>query len=278
MTTENETAFFACYDWAIIRVVTGLPVSGDSNPPLLVFASVELVHSDRPRPDSTRLDERGIPPHTRGHGPSGVRVYYRRVALAAADALQWYRYVANGTRIVPIPSAPEERGRYDGSPLRGPALIDEPPWPKLAFPMVDSSLFAGSNATYPVPFLGPGAAPARIHRLMAAADPDLELLSHDPVACKWLAPRIYFRIDDYPELLGAAVLIAPDPQVAGVQTILHARSRERASRDSCGAARQAKRSRTRPDGVRRKIWNHFYISARIGSGGRHRRDGAAGGD
>jgi hypothetical protein len=83
--------------------------------------------------------------------------------------------------------------------------------------MVDSSLFAGSKATYPVPFLGPGAAPARIHRLMAAADPDLESLSHDPVACKWLAPRIHFRIDDYPELLGAAVLIAPDPQVAGVK-------------------------------------------------------------
>ena len=52
---------------------------------------------------------------------------------------------------------------------------------------------------------------------MAAADPDLESISRDPIACAWLAPRIHFRIDDYPELLGAAVLIVPDPQVAGVK-------------------------------------------------------------
>jgi len=217
MLTENETTLFACYEWAIIRLATALPVADRSRPPLLAFASVEFVHSDRPRPDSTPLDERGIPPHTRGDGPSGMRLYFRRAALAAADALQWYRGVAKGTLTVPIPSDPSERGRHDGEPLRGPALVDEPPWPKLAFPIVDSSLFAGSKATYPAPFLGPGAAPARIHRLMAAADPDLESLTHDPIACKWLAPRIHFRIDDYPELLGAAILIAPDPQVAGVK-------------------------------------------------------------
>jgi hypothetical protein len=217
MITENDPALFACYEWAIIRLATALPVKERSNPPLLVFASVEFVHSDRPRPDSTPLDERGVPPHTRGEGPSGMRVYFRRMALAAADALRWYRDVAKGALTVPIPNDPKERGRHDGEALRGPVLVDEPPWPKLVFPMVDSSLFSGSKATYPTPFLGPGAAPARIHRLMAAADPDLEALSRDNAACDWLAPRIHFRIDEYTDLLGAAVLIAPDPQVAGVK-------------------------------------------------------------
>jgi hypothetical protein len=178
--TESETAFFADYEWAIIRLATALPVAGRSHPPLLVFASVEFVHSDRPRPDSTPLDELGIPPHTRGEGPSGMRVYFRRAALAAADALRWYRDVAKGALTVPIPWDPHERGRHDGGPLRGPALVDEPPWSKLAFPIVDSSLFAGSKATYPAPFLGPGTAPARIHRLMAAADPDLEFPTTSP--------------------------------------------------------------------------------------------------
>lgn len=240
MTTEDDTAFLDSYRWAIIRLATALPVVERTSLPLLVFASVEFVHADRPRPDSTPLDENDIPPHTRGSGSSGIRVYFRRVALTAPDALRWYRGMANGTPSAPIPSDPSERGRHDGSALRGPALIDEPPWPKLTFPMVDSSLFAGSKATYPAPFLGPGAAPARIHRLMAAADPDLESLSNDAVACEWLAPRIHFRIDDYPELLGAAVLIAPDPQVAGVKqyfardaakkerlvTLVHARSKQ----------------------------------------------------
>jgi len=146
-----------------------------------------------------------------------MRVYFRRIALTAPDALRWYRDVAKGTLTVAIPTDPQERGCHDGEPLRGPAVIDEPPWPRLAFPIVDSSFFAGSEPSYPAPFLGPGATPARIHRLMAVADPDLESISRDPMACKWLAPRIHFRIDNYPELLGAVALVAPDPQVAGVK-------------------------------------------------------------
>ena len=51
---------------------------------------------------------------------------------------------------------------------------------------------------------------------MAAADPDLESLPIDAAACNWLAPRIHFRIEDYRELMGGIVLVAPDPQVAKV--------------------------------------------------------------
>jgi hypothetical protein len=86
----------------------------------------------------------------------------------------------------------------------------------VAFPISDHSLFGGESY-YPTPFIGPGAAPARIHRLMSAADPDLEVLTHDLAVCNWLSSRIHFRIDDYPELLGSIVLVAPDPQVRSVK-------------------------------------------------------------
>lgn len=215
MTIEETPALFDCYGSAIVRMATCLANEEKSHPPLLVFASLEFVHSDRPYPDSTPLAD-GVPSHTRGSGSSGLRVYFRRVAMRASDALQWYREASSGTLTVPIPGDPADRGRFDGTPLRSPALIEEPPWPQLAFPIADQSLFSGGQITYPTPFLGPGSMPARIHRLMAAADPDLDSLSHDPVACDWLAPRIHFRIDDYGELLGGIVLVAPDPQVRKV--------------------------------------------------------------
>ena len=55
---------------------------------------------------------------------------------------------------------------------------------------------------------------------MAAADPDLEALARDDAACVWLAPRVHFRVDDYPELLGSIALVAPDPQVRSVKQYL----------------------------------------------------------
>jgi hypothetical protein len=213
---EDDTAFFDRYESAIVRLATCRAVNEKSQPPLLVFASLEFVHSDRPYPDSTPLDD-GIPPHTHSGGSSGLRVYFRRVAMRASDALHWYRGASRGNLTVPIPSDPADRGRFDGTPLRSPALIEEPPWPRLAFPISDESIFGGSQITYPTPFLGPGSMPARIHRLMPAADPDLDSLSRDLIACDWLAPRVHFRIDDYRELLGGIVLIAPDPQVGKVK-------------------------------------------------------------
>jgi hypothetical protein len=217
MTTLKPEAIFENYRWAIIRLATAFPVAETSSSPLLVFASVEFVHSDRPQPGSTPLAESGFPPHTRGDGPSGLRVYFRQIGLAASDALLWYREVARGEPSVPFPTDERPPGGRDRIALRGPRLTDEPPWPSLSFPISDSSFLGGIKGTYPTPFLGSGASPARVHRLMPAADADLDALSRDPIACDWLAPRIHFRIDSYPELLGAAVVIAPDPQVAAVK-------------------------------------------------------------
>ena len=61
--------------------------------------------------------------------------------MKAADALHWYREAASGTLTLPIPDNPSERGRFD------------------------VSFFGSGQIIYPVPFIGPGAQPARIHRL-----------------------------------------------------------------------------------------------------------------
>jgi hypothetical protein len=181
--------------------------------------AIRLATCHRPRPDSTPLDSNGVPLHLTS-ASSGLTAYFRRIGMKAADALHWYREAASGTLTLPIPDNPSERGRFDGSPLHSAPLIDEPPWPQLAFPISDQSFFGSGQIIYPVPFIGPGAQPARIHRLMSAADSNLEALSRDPSLCDWLARQIHFRIDDYLELLGSIVLVAPDPEVAKVQQYL----------------------------------------------------------
>ena len=216
---ESEAAFLASYGSAIVRLATCRPGNKKAQLPLLVFASLEFVHSDRPAPDSTPLDDKGIPPRTQSRGPSRSQVYFRRVAMSAPDAIAWYRQAIGGEVTSPLAADPADRGPYDGGPLRTPLLLEEPPWPQLAFPISDNSLLGG-ELYYPTPFMGPGAAAARIHRLMSAADPDLEALTRDSAVCSWLSSRIHFRIDDYPELLGSIVLVAPDPQVRSVKQYL----------------------------------------------------------
>jgi hypothetical protein len=59
---ESEAAFLANYGSAIVRFATCRPGNKKAQPALLVFASLEFVHSDRPAPDSTPLDDKGVPP------------------------------------------------------------------------------------------------------------------------------------------------------------------------------------------------------------------------
>jgi hypothetical protein len=211
---EAKVDLFDSYEWAIVRMATCIPAASASAEALLVFASLEFVHAGRPRPDSTPLDGKHVPPYV--EATSGLRVYFRRVGMKAADALNWYVEASKKRPTVPVPVDPAERGRFDGGPLRGANVVEEPRWPRLAFPVPDQSLFGGVLRAYPTPFLGPGAVPARIHRLMAYADPDLEALADDRQICDWLATRVHFRIEKYRELLGSLVLVAPDPQVEKV--------------------------------------------------------------
>ena len=117
---DDTKALFACYDWAIIRLVTRRRPGEKNRAPLLAFASLEFVHSGRPQPDSSPLNG-DIPPYEYGKA-SGLNVYFRRIGMNATDALSWYRQAASGKLSVPIPADPEEQGKFDGSPLRGPTL------------------------------------------------------------------------------------------------------------------------------------------------------------
>src|SRR5450756_1175990 len=135
MIAEAEADLFTAYEWAIVRLATCMPTSAASNPPLLVFASLEFVHSGRPQPDSTPLDQKGIPPHI--EGTSGLRLYFRRVGMKSSEALSWYREASAGKLTIPVPADPAERGSFDGRPLSGPSVVEEPRWPCLAFPVPD---------------------------------------------------------------------------------------------------------------------------------------------
>jgi hypothetical protein len=219
---DEEISTFGCYEYAIARLATVVPRAGGDksrvSAPLLVFASLEFLTTDRPVPDTTPLDRDDVPPHIRS-GSSGSTIYFRRIAMTAGDALSWYKAAADGKLAPPRAACKRDRGRHDEKPLRAPNLTEEPPWPGLAFPVEGQALFGG-EAYYPTPFIGASASPARIHRLMAAADPDLIAFAEDEDACAWLAPRVHCRLDDYPELLGSIALVAPDPQVRSIRQYL----------------------------------------------------------
>jgi hypothetical protein len=127
---ESEAAFLTDYGSAIVRFATCRPDNKKAQPALLVFASLEFVHCDRPAPDSTPLDDKGIPPKTQSRGPARSQVYFRRVAMSAPEALAWYRQAIEGKVTSPFAADLADRGPHDGGSLRAPLLLEEPPWPQ----------------------------------------------------------------------------------------------------------------------------------------------------
>lgn len=203
------------YHSAIIRFAT---MRGDGVPTSLVFASIELVAAGRPKPSSSPLDTSGRPQLYRAK-VAALDLAFRLVAMDAAEAVKWYRSLSDAPTI-PVPSLEAERGPYDGSPLTVGPLIDEPTWPETSYPLSDSRFGGDGVDTYPTPFVGPGAFPARIHRRLAALSSPLERLLSDEAACRWLHRRIHFDVRRHDELLGGAVLVLPDPDVRTARTLL----------------------------------------------------------
>jgi hypothetical protein len=207
----------SAYHSAIVRIATARDREEDERP-LLLFASVELVTSSRPEPDSSPINEKGVPQTFRGKR-AAVDLAFRRAAMRAMDAVDWYRALpANPT--LPIPGSDDDRGKYDGTSIRTALLTDEPAWPSLSTPLADPSLFGSDKDLYPTPFIGPGAYPAKIHRQFAALTPLLEKVLDDDAARTWLRRRIHFDVALYSELLGGAVLVVPDPDVASVRVFM----------------------------------------------------------
>ena len=144
---------------------------------------------------------------------------YRRVAMAGADAVVWYRALSTRPTL-PIPSDEADRGRFDGTALTAAVMTDEPVWPSLSTPLANLTLFGSGDDLYPTPFIGAGSHPARVHRQLAVPTPLLERVLDDQVAIAWLKRRIHFDIGQHEELLGGAVLVVPDPDVRGVRSFM----------------------------------------------------------
>ncbi len=205
------------YHSAIVRIAT-VRDRADKENSHLVFASVELVAAGRPEPDSMRVNENGVPQVFASNAAS-LDFAFRRVAMKANDAVNWYRSLAISP-CLPVPLRPEDKGRHDGGGIQSAALTDEPKWPELSTPLADPSLFGSADDFYPTPFIGPGAHPARVHRQYAMPTPLLERVIRDNHATAWLKRRIHFDPGRHDELIGGAVLVVPDSDVRAVRTFM----------------------------------------------------------
>ena len=84
MITALTSEFNAAFDWAVIRLATYVPAG--TTQPRLLFGTVSLIAKDRPRPFSGK----GVERHPVGKG-KWDKVFFRRTALSARDAVVWYR-------------------------------------------------------------------------------------------------------------------------------------------------------------------------------------------
>lgn len=216
----NEKLNFSdadAYHSAIVRIATVRDFS-ENRPAHLLFASVEMITSSRPVPDTMPVNDKDVP---QIHKISELKLElaFRKVAMNAAEAVTWYRSLQTQPTL-PIPRCGSDQGRFDGTNIQASELTDEPTWPLSSTPLADPSLFGSSDDLYPTPFLGSGAYPAKVHRQLAISAPFAEQLSISSKACKWLQRRIHFDISKYSELLGSAIIVIPDPDVRTVSTFM----------------------------------------------------------
>lgn len=179
--------------------------------PHLVFASVEMLPSGRAVPDETPLDDKGFPPSL---STKAGRLSFRRVALTAQAALDWYRS---------IDTLPDASGPHVGSPLAHSPLADEPAWSEAIWPAlvvpIPSPIFPCPMEDDRIdPFTGANREAVRVHRRLTVGDPAVDALRNLSVelrqkAFEWLRLRTWVDFDFYPELLGSVALVVPDPEL-----------------------------------------------------------------
>lgn len=209
------------HQYAIIRYAT---CSFKSSSKIhLLFASVELLHSDRAKPRSQSLfavGKKNLPDIRALKAPFDCQLGFRRVAMKVDDAIAWYLTCGDGNATIPKPMELELQGPADGKPLQSENLTQEPIWPNLSSPITSNSLFGDDGTDFPSPYLGKGAFPAQVHRLIPDHETDLEILKNSEDARAWLSRRVHFDIGEYPELIGSAVLIVPDPNIRSAHVYL----------------------------------------------------------
>lgn len=203
------TPFVDDFQWAVIRLATLQIKRGEVG--RLLFATVTLLSPDRPPPpkmvsfDSYKL------------GKSGETVFFRRTVLSAQAAVDWYRSLRDGNSKAPVPSRQGDIWEKDGVDITVSDLVDDPLWPNLGLPMGEGSLAQPSGRSNPTPFMG--GTSARVHRRFGNAE-GFELLLANDEALAFIARRLHINLRDYPEYLGSAALVVPDPIIKQIDNFL----------------------------------------------------------
>jgi hypothetical protein len=207
LTSEFNDAF----DWAVIRLATYVPAG--TTQPRLLFGTVSLITKDRPRPFSGK----GVERHPVGKGKWG-KVFFRRTALSAYDAVAWYRAAGQDGIKTPAPTDPNDLDkRFDNQSLLPSSFQDNPEWPTVAMPLATDVRSGMRDPGDPAPFRGPGS--ARIHRRFGDTS-RFEAVVDDQSAVSFLRRRLHLDLADYTEYLGGLALVVPDPVLRRIQHLL----------------------------------------------------------
>jgi hypothetical protein len=160
----------------------------------LLFGMVELRPNEFPDADGCALHSHRTAPKSRRY------LHYRRFAMSATDAIEWYK-TATARRPITLPSDPNNPTRGDGASLTTGAFVQKPCWPqtltskKLVFApdWMDS---ARANFLF------------RQDSLPADVSTILQVHRNRGRLADWLNFDI---VDAYSDYQGAICLVAPNP-------------------------------------------------------------------
>jgi hypothetical protein len=191
------------YKWATVRLATFV---GRSQKPRLVCGIVSLLSPDRPQPTSSRVELRKL---TQDKGT----IFFRKVAMTAADAVIWYRGFSDSELRTPLPYDPVDTLEKSDNTLVACCISGEDQgWPALGFPLSGVDLFE-TNGALPFPFTG--AEPVRIHRRFGL-DPLVDDALIDDEAVAFLKRRLHIDLRSYSEYQASVSLLAPDPIIRSI--------------------------------------------------------------
>ena len=173
-----------------IRTSTWLRVDDSDH---LLFCAIELL------PKELSIDCIGKPDHTERVGSKG-RVHLRgmRERLSIPEAVDWYKGLLAGTcRLV------NKEGK-EFELLHNP-FLQEPPWPELV------------TAEH-LRWMPHGWSTPRVSLTLQESLPGavFDLITREQ-AIEWIRSVSGYKLDSFPELLGACVLFAPNPLVREVE-------------------------------------------------------------
>ncbi len=169
----------------------------------LLFGCVELLPNEVPPP----VDDYSPDDSVRLGGRSQHYVDVRHAVTSSAKALAWYEKCRKGIAI-----RPDDYGSFDDTSrsFEVSSFSEEPIWPEF---VCDSEF----------PYTADWHLSPRMHHLMpeSAPTPTWSAEEREKVL-QWLKKELYVDFDRYPELVGSAHFLAPNPTFRTVET-----SRER---------------------------------------------------